>query len=133
MKQLTVILFFAFCTLISCSSDDSDMNDMSVMESQKVYQGSFVSVAHPTSGIASTNKEKTLLEFKNFKTDKGPKLDVYLAKESDPKNYINLGELKGIEGDFTYDLPSNVNLAEYKFVVIWCVEFSVSFGHAELK
>ena len=133
MKPLTIILFFAFFTFLSCSADDSDMSGMSVIESQKVYQGSFVSVAHPTSGIASTNKEKTLLEFKNFKTDSGPKLDVYLAKESDPKNYINLGELKGIEGDFTYDLPSDVNLAEYKFVVIWCVEFSVSFGHAELK
>jgi len=133
MKQLTVLLFLFMGIICSCGSDDSDMNEMSMIESDKIYQGNFVSVAHPTSGTASTNKERTMLAFKNFKTDKGPKLDVYLAKESDPKNYINLGELKGIEGDFTYDLPANLNLTEYKFVVIWCVEFSVSFGHAELK
>ncbi|MFD1314798.1 DM13 domain-containing protein [Namhaeicola litoreus] len=133
MKQFTILLFVLMGVLTSCSSDNSEMDEMSMIEDEKIYQGNFISVAHPTSGIASTNKEKTMLEFKNFKTDDGPKLDVYLSKESNPDNYINLGELKGIEGDFTHDLPENVNLSEYKFVVIWCVEFSVSFGHAELK
>jgi len=38
-----------------------------------------------------------------------------------------------MDGDFTYNIPNNTNLEKYKIVDIWCVDFSVSFGHAELK
>lgn len=65
--------------------------------------------------------------------DDGPKLLLYLSTEVDSKDFVNLVDLKGIEGNFKYNIPDNTDLKKYKYVVVWCVDFSVSFGHAELK
>ena len=73
------------------------------------------------------------LTFTNFKTDSGPKLLVYLSTDNDATAYVNLGDLKGVEGDFTYTIPAGTDLSKYKIVNIWCVDFLVSFGVAELK
>jgi hypothetical protein len=58
---------------------------------------------------------------------------VYLSTDVNSTEFVNLGDLKGISGDFTYTIPENIDLAKYKIVNIWCVDFSVSFGIAELK
>ena len=73
------------------------------------------------------------MKFSKFKTDAGPKLLVYLTTDVGSSDYVSLGDLKGIDGDFTYSIPDNTDLDKYKIVDIWCVDFSVSFGHAELK
>ena len=73
------------------------------------------------------------MSFTNFKTDNGPKLLVYLSNDVNSTEYVNLGDLKGISGDFTYSIPANTDLAKFKIVNIWCVDFSVSFGTAILK
>jgi hypothetical protein len=83
--------------------------------------------------MVSVNDSKTELYFKNFKTDDGPKLLVYLSSDVSATEYVNLGDLKGISGDFTYTIPENTDLNKFKFVNIWCIDFLVSFGHAELK
>ena len=104
-----------------------------MIEETVTVAGDFVSGAHETSGMVSVNSSITELIFTNFKTDQGPKLLVYLATEVGSNDYISLGDLKGVEGDYKYDIPANTDLAKYKIVDIWCVDFSVSFGHAELK
>ena len=96
-------------------------------------KGDFISDAHPTSGMVNVNEDKTVLSLNNFKTDDGPKLILYLTTDLDVNDYVDLGDLKGIEGDFDYDIPANTDLEKYKYVVVWCVDFSVSFGHAELE
>ena len=134
MKKTLVLVSLAFC-LIGCSSDENDSNSGGVdnMSPTPFGMGNFVSGAHFTSGTASVNSTKTVLSFKNFKTDDGPKLLVYLTTQVGSADYISLGDLKGIEGDYTYDIPNNTDLAKYIIVDIWCVDFEVSFGHAELK
>ena len=133
MNKHLVALFVIF-TMISCSSDNDTMNEMTNDQSDsEEIKGSFVSDAHPTSGMVSLNMERTVLNLDNFKTDDGPKLLLYLSTNVDSQDFVNLGDLKGIEGDFQYNIPANTDLGRYKFVVVWCVDFSVSFGHAELK
>ena len=61
------------------------------------------------------------------------KLLVYLSTDVNSTEFVNLGDLKGISGDFTYNIPAYTDVAKYKIVNIWCVDFSVSFGTAELK
>jgi hypothetical protein len=97
------------------------------------YQGDFVSGAHETLGKATVNSEKTILNFIGFKTSNGPILDVYLATDTSADTYIDLGVLKGIDGDYQYDLPSDVDFSTYKYVIIWCVDFHVNFGYAVLE
>ena len=134
MKNFLLPLMAIFL-LISCdSNDDDDMlikaEEEAPMEAPK---GEFVSDTHPTSGTCTVNDDQSKLTITNFKTDDGPKLLMYLSTDVDSQDFVNLGDLKGIEGDYEYNIPDNTDLEKYKFVVVWCVDFSVSFGHAELK
>jgi hypothetical protein len=135
MKKI-VTLVLSLVLFSSCGSDSLNAvedNMMSEMTEAKKLQGDFMNGAHPTSGIAITNEEKTKLNFQNFKTDDGPKLLVYLTTAVGSSDFVNLGDLKGVSGNFEYVIPVNTDLAKYKIVDIWCVDFSVSFGSAELK
>ncbi len=47
--------------------------------------------------------------------------------------FIDLGVLKGNIGDQNYNLGSDLDLAKYRAVSIWCKRFSVNFGAAALR
>ena len=113
--------------------DSNDNTDDTSNNGSYVYQGDFVSAAHETKGTAAINSSKTILSFTNFKTDNGPILDVYLATDTNATNYVDLGVLKGLDGDYDYDLPTNIDFTTYKYVIIWCVDYSVNFGYAVLE
>jgi len=141
MKKITIFLF-SLLLIMSCSkSDDGQIvigqmyGDVGVntMNSGTFLMGDFVARAHPTSGKIAVNSDETILTFTNFKTDNGPKLLIYLSTDVNATEFINLGDLKGISGDFTYTIPTNTDLEKFKIVNIWCVDFSVSFGTAELN
>ena len=139
LKKITVLVLFAL-VFSNCSENDEmeiivDQieNEENNMNETIFVMGDFINGTHPTSGKAAVNSDKTELTFTNFKTDNGPKLLVYLSTDTNATEYVNLGDLKGVSGDFTYSIPANTDLSKYKLVNIWCVDFSVSFGTAELK
>ncbi|MBP0904096.1 DM13 domain-containing protein [Mariniflexile gromovii] len=138
MKIVYILLLAAF-SLQSCSSSDTPMmeDEMQMEEDDMMntsaFEGDFVSSAHPTSGKASVNTEKTILSLTNFKTDSGPSLEIYLATNTSGSDYITLGAIKGVDGNYNYALPANVDLTKYNHVIVWCVPFSVNFGYAVLK
>jgi len=121
--------------MLACGSDDNDMGSETNSDNNiaEAATGVFVSDAHPTMGTATVNEAVTNLSLTKFKTDDGPKLLLYLSTEVDSKDYVDLGDLKGLEGDFNYAIPTGTDIEKYKYVVVWCVDFSVSFGHAELE
>ncbi len=106
-----------------------------------IASGAFESYAHETTGIAQilqVSGKRSVLRLSNFKTSNGPDVHVFLVKSSDPKDiksgsYLDLGSIKGNLGDQNYDLPDDLNLADYNAVNIWCSRFSVRFGGASLK
>ena len=134
MKKLFFVLML-LPAMVACGSDDNDMgSEISSGNSRmEAAKGTFVSDAHPTMGTATVNLDKTLLSLTNFKTDDGPKLLLYLSSEVDSKEYVDLGDLKGLDGNYEYEIPAGTDIEKYKYVVVWCIDFSVSFGHAELK
>ncbi len=99
-----------------------------------IFKGSFMSNVHPTSGTVSVLEKggKRSLIFTDFKTDAGPDLRVYLAENTALRNFIDVAKLEK-SGNFTIELPTEVDPAKQKFVIIWCKPFSVLFGNAELK
>lgn len=107
--------------------------DGEVIEDNGLLEGDFVDGAHPTSGKAILNESKTKLNLIAFKTDAGPLLEFYLATDLDGVDYVSLGELQGLDGNYTYDIPDGVNFNTHKYLMVWCVDFSVSFGHAVLE
>ena len=46
--------------------------------------------------------------------------------------FVELGKLKGTDGDQNYEVPNDVDLNKYRAVTIWCRRFSVNFGTAPL-
>jgi len=90
---------------------------------------------HPASGTArvvEAESGKHYLRYENFKTINGPDLFVYLAKDLDATEFVNLGELRGTEGNINYEIPAGVNLTEYPYALTWCRQFSVLFNSAKL-
>lgn len=110
-----------------------------------VATGTFHGAAHSTSGRATVyagDKGPETLRLTNFKTSNGPNLHVLLIAASDAEDNedflkkgierIDLGALKGNEGDQNYDIPAGTDLDKYKAVSIFCERFSVNFGAAPL-
>lgn len=73
------------------------------------------------------------LALENFSSSNGPDLKVYLSKEKDPVNFINLGDLKATGGNQLYDIPNNIKTTDYKYALIYCKRFSHLFGFAEIN
>jgi hypothetical protein len=138
-KNLNIILaIMLICTFtISCSKDKDDTPvTNNPIDPTASLKGNFVSGAHTTIGTATVNKEKTSISFTNFKTDSGPELVIYLVSNLNKveSDFINLGPIKGVNGNYTYDLSANIDLSLYKHVVVWCNSKSakVTFGYATL-
>jgi hypothetical protein len=109
-----------------------------------VFSGSFHPVAHPGMGnaeIVQAPDGSLTLRFRNFETDAGPNLEVYLVAAEDPMDsqsvidagYVTLGALQSASGDQVYDVPAGLDLDVYRSVTVWCVPFSVNFTTAPLR
>jgi len=84
---------------------------------------------------------RTLVHLQDdFEVGPGPRFHVYLVDHAavrsgddflnSPK--VDLGRLRAFRGSQIYDVPSNVDVAQYKSVVIWCKEFGVLISPASL-
>lgn len=133
---LSTILFLAIFE--GCSSEDPKPIIEKIVRDTNtvtVSTGSFVSKVHQTSGTATILKKDSVisLAIENFKTDSGPDLRVYLSASEGVADYVELGTLKSTSGTFSYAVLKTVDTKKYKYVLIWCEDFSVLFGVAELK
>ena len=108
--------------------------------------GTFHGKVHQTSGRATIYEEsngKLILRLTNFKTSNGPDVHVILVALKDAeddanflKNHtarVELGPLKGNQGDQNYDIPSGTDLAKFQTVSIYCERFNANFGAAPLE
>ncbi len=137
MKQL--ILIVAMLTLlVACKKkkQTEPVNEtFNTTQTTLLLQGSFSTNAHTTMGnvkLYSQNETKTLV-FENFKTDSGPDLRVYLSKTLNNADFKEVGVLKSTTGNFNYTIDATINTTDYKYVLIWCEDFSVLFGNAILQ
>ena len=91
--------------------------------------GQFHGKVHNTSGRATIYREangKLVLRLTNFKTSNGPDVHVVLIAAKDAEDDANflknstekleLGALKGNEGDQNYDLPAGTDLKKFQTV-----------------
>jgi len=91
---------------------------------------------HPASGevlVIARPGEPTIVRFENYVGTNGPDLFVYLAKDLDATEFISLGRAKGNEGNSNYEVPADVDISEYKYVMTWCRLFGVLFDYAEIN
>jgi len=108
--------------------------------------GTFHGQVHNTSGRVTIYREadgKLVLRLTHFKTSNGPDVHVILIADKDADDNANflksgterveLGVLKGNEGDQNYDIPAGTDLTKFQTVSIYCERFNANFGAAPLK
>ncbi len=71
-----------------------------------------------------------IVSLENFSSTMGPDLKVYLSLELDPIQFVNLGSLKATSGAQTYTCPAGTDIANYKYVLIYCQQYKHLFGSA---
>jgi electron transfer DM13 len=105
--------------------------------------GMFHGVSHETHGTATIYRLANgarVLRLTDFETSNGPDVRVYLVAAPDAGDnatvtqagFVELGALKGNIGNQNYDVPSDLDLAKYRAVTIWCRRFGVNFATAPL-
>jgi pentapeptide MXKDX repeat protein len=130
----------------SMKQDSMKHEDMAPDKNAKaLLTGTFHGKVHSTSGRATVYQGadgKKILRLTHFKTSNGPDVHVILVATKDAKddaNFISsnverieLGKLKGNEGDQNYELPENIDLGKFQTVSIYCERFNANFGAAPL-
>jgi pentapeptide MXKDX repeat protein len=139
----------------SMKQDDMKHDKMDKMQDDKMMHdgkaktletGKFHGKVHPTSGRATLYQEadgKLVLRLTNFKTSNGPDVHVILVATKDAMDDANflkdntekveLGKLKGNEGDQNYEIPAGTDLTKFRTVSIYCERFNANFGAAPLE
>ena len=111
-----------------------------------VETGTFHGKVHSTTGRATIYQEedgKLVLRLTRFKTSNGPDVHVVLIAGTDAEDDANflksgverveLGSLKGNEGDQNYEIPAGTDLSRFRTVSIYCERFNANFGAAPLE
>lgn len=73
------------------------------------------------------------VRYENYQGTNGPDLRIYLAKDLEATEFVDLGEAKGNQGNINYAVPNDVDIDEYKYVLTWCRAFGVLFDYAEIQ
>jgi hypothetical protein len=124
-------------------SETMEKSDTMMEESEPapltVLTGNFVGVndgIHNAEGIAKVvplEDGSKILRLEDFKSTNGPDLYVYLATDEKATDYVSLGQLKANIGNQNYEIPEGTDLSKYDTALVWCKQFSVLFGHADLS
>lgn len=84
-----------------------------------------------------------VLTLENLDTSNGPDVHVWLSAADVVEGtdgwytagtaaFYDLGLIKGNQGNQVYTIPDDVDLSAYRSIDLWCVQFGVSFGAAQL-
>jgi Electron transfer DM13 len=109
----------------------------------RVSFGDFHGVSHPGTGSAAVYRQDDgtyVLRLKNLDIFNGPDLCIYAVAADDANDndtvleagFLNLGQLKGNQGNQTYELPADFDPSTYRSISVWCQRFSVNFATAPL-
>lgn len=132
--SIVSLVYFTACKKETTST--TPVNETPVVPALATDSGSFSNGPYGrVSGMAKIYKTGNNYELalENFSTSNGPDLKVYLSKEQQPVNFVNLGSLKSTAGNHLYAIPAPVNVNDYKYALIHCQQYNHLFGFADLK
>jgi Electron transfer DM13 len=135
-------LFRPELLFVNTKVNEQEVASVGASVTRALAAGRFHSVAHETHGTATIQDigGRRVLRLTEFTTSNGPDVRVYLVAATDASDnetvtkagFVELGKLKGNQGDQNYDVPSDLDLTKYRAVTIWCRRFSVNFATAPL-
>lgn len=81
-----------------------------------------------------------ILRFEDFSSALGGDVRVYLSRDPQPRNalevgsdFLNLGRLKGNIGNQNYVLPPNQDVSVFRSVVVYCKQFETVITSARIR
>jgi peptide methionine sulfoxide reductase msrA/msrB len=120
----------AFPVTVTSSEEEAKVTEM-----EHVRFGVVGTAGHQASGTVQVLQTETgsVVRYEDFSTTNGPDLFVYLSKDKEASDYVDLGPLKATSGNINYPVPENVSINEYPYVLVWCKQFGVLFNYALLQ
>lgn len=145
MKKLHPIFYLCILMFYSCgksnATPDTRLDEMlpgsdTTTNTTAKYSGNFgngpFGSVTGAARIYLVNSQYTLA-LENVAITNGPDLHVYLSKEMQLLNFIDLGKLKATSGNQLYTVPAMPDFSMYKYALIHCQQYNHLFGSAELK
>lgn len=139
MRKYFYFLSISLLLLLSCRKENNastePANDRVDTAAVTKYLGSFSNGPYgAVSGMAKVvlQNGKFALLLENVVISNGPDLHVYLSKEAQPVNFLDLGKLKSVSGNQLYVITGKPDFKEYKFALVHCQLFNHLFGSATL-
>ncbi len=138
MKKIFFISIAAALFVSACKKENSapPSMDANIAEADLVYRAVFTDGPYGrTMGITKIyrNEAGDQLIMDSFNVSNGPDLHVYLSRQLQPINFIDLGKLQSNSGRQAYKINGNVNFGDYKYVLIHCQQFDHLFGSSILQ
>jgi hypothetical protein len=136
---LSTVTLFSLVFISSVHAQES--NTSSLSSDNPIY--SFSKKRYSIDGTAKivrTENETRIVFDDAFKTRGGPDLKVYLSKkplseiqnENVSDNSVKISVLRSKKGAQSYIIPENIDLSDYKSVLIHCEAFEVLWGGFDL-
>ncbi len=139
MKRIFFIVILAVA-IAGCRKQNATLTTpgMGMVDSSAMlkYAGSFINGPYGTvSGDAKVYLQNGLfiLKFRGVTISNGPDLHVYLSKELQPVNFIDLGRLQSTGGNQVYPITGSPDFNQYKYALVHCRRFNHLFGSALLQ
>ena len=129
------MLIMSGCTKDNVTPTTSVLDNFDPSKATLLKHGTLMGIGHTASGEVSLYDDHGMLIvlLDPYASQNGPDLKVYLSKDINASEYLNLGKLKAIQGKQSYVVPASTDITKYSYVHIWCEQFTVVFGRAEIK
>ena len=142
MKKTLLAVFVVTILLVACKKENTTATSTNpIMEmvdttAQLKYRGAFMSGPYGTTMgtikiYSKLNVYSMVLD--SFTVSNGPDLHVYLSKEIQPLNFIDLGVLRATSGTQVYAINGTPDFSQFKYGLIHCQQFDHLFGSASLQ
>ena len=147
-KQIVILVWGSLLAFSACKKKKeepvapvSEMNDTAPAKSTDLKRGSFSSYAHSLAGDAVIVKDSTgniILRLEKYTMTSGPDVDLVFSKTA---NYSSSSVIKIADLNSSYSNNSlnfdfdekTIDHSVYKYVIVYCVQFTQQFGEAEPK
>lgn len=121
-----------YCDKAHVTFGEAKLSTAGETATAKSLKGNFAGMNDKkVSGNVSLENNKIRLT--NFKTDEGPDLHIYLAKDGDVKNGILDAKIDLKAETQSFDIPAGTDLSKYNSVLIYCDKAHVTFGEAKIS
>lgn len=133
---LLVLVVFAACTKNNATATAPLNENLPPDTASVAGMGNFINGPYGrVTGAARIYLQngKYTLALENVAITNGPDLHVYLSKEVQPVNFIDLGKLKSTAGNQLYEITGMPDFAVYKYALVHCQQFNHLFGSAALQ